>query len=208
MPQAGYRHTSETVIKKSRFITSVGRSDTEQQARVFIAEVRGQYPDARHHPTAFLLDDDGVQVARSSDDGEPPGTAGMPMLKSLMRSGLVNVTVVVSRYFGGIKLGAAGLTRAYGGCVTQGVAVVPRVRVHSWPVWRTHLDHSRAGRIEEELLTLGAHIVTKDYDASGVVLDFSWESDPSGVLARLGVQGPVVHTEALDTQEIPVRQGV
>lgn len=111
---------SEIEIKRSRFIASLARTDSEEAAREFIAQIRREFPDARHHCTAFIIHQDtGPDTARSSDDGEPAGTAGGPMLKVLTESGLTNVTCVVTRYFGGTKLGTGGLVRAYSEAVQQ-----------------------------------------------------------------------------------------
>ena len=112
------RHEIE--IKRSRFIGSCARTDCEEEARKFIATVRSLFPDARHHCTAFLIHNDaGPDTARSSDDGEPAGTAGNPMLSVLSGSGLTNITCVVTRYFGGIKLGTGGLVKAYSQAIQE-----------------------------------------------------------------------------------------
>lgn len=106
------RAEAEYVIKKSRFIASVCEVKTEAEATAFIDEVRKKYWDARHNCPAFQIGPNG-QIQRSSDDGEPSGTAGRPILEVLKKRELTNTAVVVTRYFGGIKLGASGLIRAY-----------------------------------------------------------------------------------------------
>ncbi|MDR1512366.1 MAG: YigZ family protein, partial [Propionibacteriaceae bacterium] len=94
------------MIKKSRFLATVARADDEAAARAVVGEERSRHPLARHHCTAFIVESgSGRPTERSSDDGEPPGTAGTPMLAQLRGSGLVNVVAVVTRYFGGVKLG-------------------------------------------------------------------------------------------------------
>lgn len=102
----------EIVEKKSRFIAHVRRTDTVEEAEAFIAECKKKYWDARHNCSAFVIGTTG-QNLRSSDDGEPSGTAGKPILEVLMGEQLCNVTVVVTRYFGGTLLGTGGLVRAY-----------------------------------------------------------------------------------------------
>lgn len=97
--------------KKSEFITTVRRIETEEDVKVFLDGVRKEYPDATHHCYAYILK--GTETARFSDDGEPSGTAGMPILEVLKREGVSGLCVVVTRYFGGILLGAGGLVRAY-----------------------------------------------------------------------------------------------
>lgn len=117
----------EIEVSRSRFITRLERVSDEQTARGIIAEVKAEEPRARHHCTAFVLGPDG-RVQRSSDDGEPSGTAGAPMLDALVSAGLSDVVAVVTRYFGGVLLGAGGLTRTYRAAVAEAVLVAPRVR--------------------------------------------------------------------------------
>ncbi len=190
MPPADYRATTQTEIKKSRFITTVARTDSEAAARAVIAEVRSTWPDARHHCQAFVIDDQGVRLARSSDDGEPSGTAGVPMLNALSQADLVNITTVVTRYFGGIKLGASGLTRAYGGCVANATAAMPKVTREVRPVWALELSHAEAGRVQEDLLRAGADLLDVRYDGAAVRLRLTIPGDPQALLARI-TQGSV-----------------
>jgi uncharacterized YigZ family protein len=120
--------TAELEVKRSRFLAILEPVADEEQARAVIARVRAEHPRARHHCTAFVL---GARqdVQRTNDDGEPSGTAGAPMLEALLAAGLSDVVAVVVRYFGGVLLGAAGLTRAYRAAVAEAVAVAqPRVR--------------------------------------------------------------------------------
>src|SRR5690625_7410464 len=106
----GVTATTELEIRRSRFITWLRRAGEEAAARALVDEARHTYPDARHHCSAFVVRVPGANlVERSSDDGEPAGTAGMPMLEVLRGSGLVDVAAVVVRYFGGVKLGTGGL---------------------------------------------------------------------------------------------------
>lgn len=111
--------TEETVIERSRFICSLKKAENEAQAREIIAEIRKKHPFATHNCYAYVTD--GGAIARFSDDGEPQGTAGQPMLEVIKNNGTVNVAAVVTRYFGGIKLGAGGLARAYGGAVASAI---------------------------------------------------------------------------------------
>lgn len=121
--------SNELIIKRSRFITTIGRTNSVVQAENFIKEVKSRYKDATHNTFAYTvgLNDEHV---KASDNGEPSGTAGVPELKALQLMKLKNITVVVTRYFGGIKLGAGGLIRAYSNSVTEAVekiGVVKRV---------------------------------------------------------------------------------
>lgn len=117
---------AELEISRSRFLTRIERVETEDEARAVIAAVRDAHPRARHHCSAFVLGPD-QRTQRSNDDGEPGGTAGAPMLDALTSAGLSDVVAVVTRYFGGVLLGAGGLTRAYRAAVAEAVLGAERV---------------------------------------------------------------------------------
>lgn len=106
----------EIIIEKSRFICTMKKVEHEEEAMAFIRELKKKYWDASHNCSAFIIDE---SKQRSNDDGEPSGTAGLPMLEVLRKNNLFNVVVVVTRYFGGIKLGAGGLVRAYTKSVSE-----------------------------------------------------------------------------------------
>jgi uncharacterized YigZ family protein len=117
---------SETVIERSRFITTLGPAATTDAARQFVAAVAAEFPDASHNCWAFVVGPPGdTGRIGMSDAGEPRGTAGRPMLNALLGSGVGDVAAVVTRYFGGVKLGTGGLVRAYGGCVKEALASLP-----------------------------------------------------------------------------------
>ena len=121
---------TELVIKKSRFICSLQRISSEEDAQNFIKEVQAANRKANHNCFAYLVGDQD-QVQRESDNGEPSGTAGVPILESLQMAKLHNVVAVVTRYFGGIKLGAGGLIRAYSNVTTEAVhhaGIVQRIK--------------------------------------------------------------------------------
>lgn len=108
----------ENVIERSRFICTLKKVGSEAEAQEFIRAVKKEFWDATHNCSAYIVDD---MAQRSSDDGEPAGTAGLPMLEVLRKNGLTGTAAVVTRYFGGIKLGAGGLVRAYTGSVADAV---------------------------------------------------------------------------------------
>jgi uncharacterized YigZ family protein len=118
----------EQEIKRSRFITSIGRAPDKHQATSFIERIRSTYPDANHHCWAYVAGNpfDTVQIGMS-DDGEPQGTAGKPMLSILQHRKIGEIVVVVTRYFGGIKLGTGGLVRAYSSSVQMALQKLPTV---------------------------------------------------------------------------------
>lgn len=113
--------TYEKVIERSRFIANAAHAADEEEARVFVAKIRAQHSLATHNCYAFVADKTG-NLLRFSDDGEPQGTAGMPILEVLRSKKLFETAVVVTRYFGGIKLGAGGLVRAYAGTAAEALA--------------------------------------------------------------------------------------
>ena len=154
----------ESEIKRSRFIADLRRTDTPAAATGFLDAVRAEFPDARHHCFAYVIGDEPAErVERSSDDGEPGGTAGVPMLQVLKSRELTNVALVITRYFGGVKLGAGGLVRAYAGAAKRAVeaaALVPRIRRETF---RLDVDHADAGRVEAELRRRGIDVLAVGY---------------------------------------------
>lgn len=173
--------------RRSVFECWLRRADDEAAARAVVEEARSTYWDARHHCSAFVLGPD-RSVTRSSDDGEPAGTAGMPMLEVLLGSGLSDVVAVVTRWFGGTLLGTGGLVRAYSQAVREAVAAAPvRVRELRRRA-RLRVGHAEAGRVEHELRSLGVHVADVTYGAE-VELDLAVpvgrEEDLGATLARL-----------------------
>lgn len=140
---------TEMEISRSRFLTRLERVDSEEAARAVIAEVRAEHPKARHHCSAFVLGA-GARIQRSNDDGEPSGTAGAPMLDALLGAELCDVVAVVTRYFGGVLLGAGGLTRAYRGAVAQAVAAATRQAREKLTAVEVVSDYDVAPIIEAE----------------------------------------------------------
>ncbi|WP_277371084.1 IMPACT family protein [Rhodococcus rhodochrous] len=160
----------ETEVKHSRFLAAVRRVDTADAALAFVDEQRRLYPDARHHCWAFVVGDDpSARAERSSDDGEPGGTAGIPMLQVLHHRDLANVAMVVTRWFGGIKLGAGGLVRAYSGAVATALDEAPLVERRQQEKFTLAIDHGEAGRVEAELRGRGVAVLDVAY-ADRVVL--------------------------------------
>ncbi|CCQ10683.1 FIG000605: protein co-occurring with transport systems (COG1739) [Pseudoalteromonas luteoviolacea B = ATCC 29581] len=146
--------TYEEEIKKSTFIVHLAHTPTLVDAKHFIQQINRQYPDARHNCWAHVAGPPkGSHVYGFSDDGEPNGTAGKPMLNVLTGSGLGEVTAVITRYFGGIKLGTGGLVRAYGGTLNNALAQLPTVLKIPTVQVSGESDYSFQGLIEKCLLT-------------------------------------------------------
>ena len=116
----------ELTVVNSRFIATIAPAFTVDEARAFVGRVRAEFADASHNVPAYLIGHGATTIAHCHDDGEPSGTAGRPMLAVLQGSGLGDVTLVVTRYFGGTKLGTGGLVRAYGDAARAALAALPR----------------------------------------------------------------------------------
>ncbi len=140
----------EIIVKKSRFIATLPRAATDEEARAEIEAVRRRYWDASHNCTAYRIGPSG-RGQRTSDDGEPAGTAGAPMLAVLTHRELTDTVAVVTRYFGGTLLGAGGLIRAYGQAVTAAVNLVGIVERRPVSLVAVDADYAEAGRLENAL---------------------------------------------------------
>ncbi|RCV57276.1 YigZ family protein [Marinitenerispora sediminis] len=159
----------ETEVRRSRFVCALARVADEDEARAFIAERRRLHWNATHNCTAYVVGPDG-RVRRSSDDGEPSGTAGVPMLEVLRHRGVTDTAAVVTRYFGGVKLGAGGLIRAYGGAVSAALDAVGVVERRTLPVVAVMADYLHAGRLENDLRASRHRVLAVEY-GSDVQLD-------------------------------------
>ena len=138
---------AELVEKKSRFIATVRPVSPEEEAGAFIDEMKKKYYDARHNCSAFVIGSKG-ELTRSSDDGEPSGTAGRPMLEVLTGSGIRNVAVVVTRYFGGVLLGTGGLVRAYSGAVKMALEQCETITRRFGVQLMIRTDYNGVGKIQ------------------------------------------------------------
>ncbi|MBP1326718.1 putative YigZ family protein [Leucobacter exalbidus] len=180
------RTETEIEISRSRFLTRIERISDETAAREVIAEVRAEHPRARHHCTAFVIGPDG-RVQRSSDDGEPSGTAGAPMLDALVSAGLSDVVAVVTRYFGGVLLGAGGLTRAYRASVAEAVLAATRVpRGLRYPTVVTSA-YDVAAQIEAEARRRGFAVGEAAY-SDRVAQEFLVSADEQAALTALAAE--------------------
>ncbi|MCY7779179.1 YigZ family protein [Bacillus haynesii] len=140
----------EIVIEKSRFICHLSRVSTEEEAQNFINHIKKQHWNATHNCSAYVIGEND-QIQKANDDGEPSGTAGVPMLEVLKKRKLKDTCAVVTRYFGGIKLGAGGLIRAYGKSVSEGLNHVGIVERKLMRVMHTTVNYTWIGKLENEL---------------------------------------------------------
>ena len=150
------------VIEKSEFICYVRKCLDETEAKAFIQEIRKMHPDATHHCYAYIAGQHN-ELQRSNDDGEPGGTAGVPMLEALKFSGLQDICAVTVRYFGGIKLGAGGLIRAYSRSVSETLKLAPKVMTVMMKRYTLTFSYDLIGKLDY-CLKDQADLVSKDYD--------------------------------------------
>ncbi|MDX8288962.1 YigZ family protein [Metabacillus indicus] len=140
----------EISIQKSRFICYLTRAETEEEAQAFIQEIKKKHWDAAHNCSAYLIGEQD-HIQKANDDGEPSGTAGVPILEVLKKRQLKDTVAVVTRYFGGIKLGAGGLIRAYGSSVSEALNEIGIVERKLTRVMHTKIDYTWLGKVENEL---------------------------------------------------------
>ena len=162
-----YKTTSEDgtaayEIQKSKFYAYTSHVETEAQAREFVTAIKKKHFDARHNCSAWILGADGSQQ-KSNDDGEPGGTAGNPILEAIKQHGLTNVVVVVTRYFGGIKLGAGGLIRAYNHTASLGLEATPQVEIKPFCQVSAEIEYTLLGTVENWIRTQGIRTREADY---------------------------------------------
>ncbi|WP_066372164.1 YigZ family protein [Neobacillus fumarioli] len=140
----------EINIQKSRFIAHVQRAESEQEAQEFIQNIKKRHWNATHNCSAYLIGEND-QIQKANDDGEPSGTAGVPILEVLKKRNLKDTVVVVTRYFGGIKLGAGGLIRAYGKAASEGLDAAGIVERRLTQIIHVQIDYTWLGKLEKEL---------------------------------------------------------
>lgn len=159
----------QNIVVNSRFIATIGRADTVEQARAFIQSVRAEMPDASHHVYAFKVGYGGSIIEGMSDDGEPSGTSGPPVLAVLRGAAVGNAVIVVTRYFGGTKLGTGGLVRAYSGAAKDALAALPiELKIEKCYVGIT-LPYTFYERLKLILAEQHAEIDSEEFDAEVTV---------------------------------------
>ena len=196
---------TEQVISKSRFICSLKKVKTEEEAQEFIKAVKKEFWDATHNCSAYIIDE---QHQRSSDDGEPSGTAGMPMLGVLRKQELQQVAAVVTRYFGGIKLGAGGLVRAYSGAVAYTVDAAGLAQKVKMGLYAFSCAPGEAGRITNLLYQQQMFNLADTEYGNAVIFTLRMPGDrkiPAEKWLRDTLQKPIELTEAgFEYEEVPV----
>jgi uncharacterized YigZ family protein len=152
----------EIIIQKSRFIGHVKRTETEEEAQAFIQEIKKKHYNATHNCSAYMIGEHN-QIQKANDDGEPSGTAGVPILEVLKKKDLKDTTVVVTRYFGGIKLGAGGLIRAYSKSTSEAIDAVGVVKRQLMKHIMLTVDYTLLGKLENELRSSSYFLKDIDY---------------------------------------------
>ena len=192
--------SAELVIKKSRFLCTIARVENRDEAVDQVKRARREHHDARHHCSAYVMGAD-QSVQHSSDDGEPAGTAGAPMLEALVASGLSDVAAVVTRWFGGVLLGSGGLVRAYGDTVRAALVDTERRERRQLEEHLLVLDHTEAGRAESELRLLGVSVLNVEYADQVRLLIGVRPGRAAALLARLSeLRGSAVTAELIGTR--------
>ncbi len=190
------RAQAEIVIRKSRFIAHVAPVASEEAAWTFINEIRAAHAQATHNCFAFTAGN----VQRMSDDGEPSGTAGRPIFEVLEKQGLSDTAIVVTRYFGGILLGAGGLVRAYSQAAAAGVEAAGVAEALPAVDLRIQVDYALLGKVQYLLQQQGALTLNTDYGQE-VVIDFRVrEADRDPVAAAIGeASAGRIHVQEIGT---------
>lgn len=174
----GERHESTLEVDKSRFLAWLCHAPDVAAFEALLAAARRAHPGASHHCSAFIAGPPGEQTAIGfSDDGEPGGTAGRPMFQALEGAGLGQVGCVVTRYFGGTKLGTGGLARAYSQAVAQALATLPCRAVTERTPHQLLVDFAGEAEARDWLARHGVPVDAADYRADGVVLTVGWPCD-------------------------------
>ena len=195
---------SEYVEKRSRFLGHVRPVRSEDEARAFVAEMKKKYYDARHNCWCYLLKDG---PERYSDDGEPQGTAGIPMLEVFRREGVTNLVCVVTRYFGGVLLGAGGLFRAYTKSAKDALDAAGRSVVRRWVQLEIPCSYAALERYKQEIAAFDGAVAGMDYGAGVSIRALLPEERSEAFRARIldlsgGAVEPAVTGESL--QAVPV----
>ncbi|QAS53694.1 YigZ family protein [Halobacillus litoralis] len=154
--------SEEVTIQKSRFIGYVKRCETEEEAQTFIQEIKKKHHDANHNCSAYMIGEHDL-IQKANDDGEPSGTAGVPMLEVLKRKGLKDTAVVVTRYFGGIKLGAGGLIRAYSSTTSAAIETTGIVKRQLMKEMKVKMEYHLLGKVENEVRNSKYTLETVNY---------------------------------------------
>ena len=165
-PVPARTHRIEQEVRRSRFIATIGRAATPADAASFVGLINAEFPDATHNCWAFVAGPPGsTDRIGMSDAGEPHGTAGRPMLNALLHGGVGDVVAVVTRYFGGTKLGTGGLVRAYAGAVQQALETLPLVERVQMTSVTIAVDYPRVSAVQQLFAAFEVEVVSQEFEA-------------------------------------------
>ena len=163
---------AEQIIEKSRFIAYVAPAETKEEADEFIASVKKKHKDATHNVWAYTVGKT-MNIQRYSDDGEPQGTAGIPTLEVIKKEDLRDVVVVVTRYFGGVKLGAGGLVRAYTKGAKIGIDAAKVIEKVMYKEVRIKIDYNQLGKVQNEIMNMNYFVKDTIYEDNVEIIVYS-----------------------------------
>ena len=176
--------SAEYEIKKSKFISHVKHVETEDEAREFVQSIKKKFFDARHNCSAWILGENGDKQ-KSNDDGEPGGTAGNPILETLKKNNLTNVCVVVTRYFGGIKLGVGGLIRAYSHTAALGISAAKIIEMKTFQKISVTVEYNFLATVENFLRQKKISVANSDYAEDVTLTIFILPDEVENFLSEL-----------------------
>lgn len=195
-------HMNELEIKKSRFLCYLHRCTSEEDAKAFLGQIKKMHPNARHHCYAFIIGEQN-EIQRSNDDGEPSGTAGVPMLECLMKHQMQDIIAVTVRYFGGIKLGAGGLIRAYAKSVSNALSTACLTQKQMMLEYEVNFPYSFIGKMDYLFRSHDIEILDKRYEED-VIYTYVCKENVDAEIAELtnGSYLPVFLAERIVDIEI------
>ncbi|WP_195947008.1 YigZ family protein [Paraclostridium bifermentans] len=176
--------TDEITIEKSTFIGYAKPIKTEEEAVEFINEIKKKHKDARHNVWAYTVGKS-MNIQRYSDDGEPQGTAGIPTLEVIKKEDLRDVVVVVTRYFGGIKLGAGGLVRAYTKGAKIGLEAGKIIEKIMYQEVKIKIDYNQLGKVQNEIMNMGYFIKDTIYEDNVEIIVYSRANEKEAIIERI-----------------------
>lgn len=176
--------TDEVIIEKSRFIGYAKPIKTEEEAVEFINEIKKKHKDARHNVWAYTVGKS-MNIQRYSDDGEPQGTAGIPTLEVIKKEDLRDVVVVVTRYFGGIKLGAGGLVRAYTKGAKIGLEAGKIIQKVMYQEVKIKIDYNQLGKVQNEIMNMGYFIKDTVYEDNVEIIVYSRVNEKDAIIEKM-----------------------
>lgn len=174
----------EIIIEKSTFIGYAKPIETEEEAVAFVNEIKKKHKDATHNVWAYTIGKH-MNIQRYSDDGEPQGTAGIPTLEVIKKEDLRNVVVVVTRYFGGVKLGAGGLVRAYTKGAKVGLEAAKIIEKVMYQEIRIKIDYTQLGKVQNEIMNMGCFIKDTVYEDYVEIIVYSRINEVEGIISRM-----------------------